>query len=105
MDLWFVRMSRISEIRTGTGVDLGQKLTGPVPHEWAGLGRMGRGCRAVVGMVLPQPHGDLSLSLGILSQGESSGVEGLGFPKERASLWLYIHFAGHHHHEAEHRHR
>lgn len=63
----------------GANVDLDQRLTGPVPHEWAGLSRMGRGLRAVVGMVLPHPHGDLSLSLGILSQGESLGMEGLGF--------------------------
>lgn len=70
----------------------------------SGLGSVGW-VGDVVGMVLPQPHGDLSLSLDILSKGESPGVEGLGFPKERASLWLYIHFAGHHHHEAEHRHQ
>lgn len=89
----------------GANVDLDQRLTGPVPHEQAGLSRMGRGLRAVVRMVLPHPHGDLSLSLGILSQGESLGMEGLGFPNEGAFLWMYIHFAGHDHQAAEHRHR
>lgn len=67
MDLWFVRMSGISEIRTGASVDLGQKLTGPVPHEQAKLSRMGRELHAVVGMDLSHPQGYLSLSLGILS--------------------------------------
>lgn len=98
-------MSRISEIKMGANVDLDQRLTGPVPHERAGLSRMSRGLCAVVGMVLPHPHGDLSLSLGILSQGESLGMEGLGFPNKGASLWMYIHFAGHGHQAAEHRHR
>lgn len=69
-----------------------------VPHN--GL----RGFCAVVGMVLPHSHGDLGLSLRILLQGGSPGMERLDFPDERASLWMYIHFAGHHHYAAEHRH-
>lgn len=103
MDLWFARMSRISEIRMGADVDLDQRLS--VPRERAGLGRMGRGLRAVVGMVLPRPHGHLSLSLGIRAQGESPSVEGLGFPDERASLWMCVRFAGHRRCAAERRHR
>lgn len=62
-----------------------------------------RGFCAVVGMVLPHSHGDLGLSLGILLQRESPGVERLDFPDEGASLWMYIHFAGRHHYAAEHR--
>lgn len=103
-DLCFVRMLRISEVVRGASVDLNQRLTG-----WVLTGAhrglvMGRGFRAVVGMVLPHSYGDLSFSLGILLQGESPGMERLDFPDERASLWVYVHFAGRHHHAAEHRH-
>lgn len=98
-DLWFVRMLRISEVVRGASVDLNQRLTG-----WVLCLTVGRGFRAVVGMVLPHSYGDLGLSLGVLLQGESPGMERLDFPDERASLWMYIHFAGRHHHAAEHRH-
>lgn len=79
MDLWFARMSRISEIRTGASVDLDQRLMGPVPHKRTGLGRMGRGLCAVVGTVLPHPHRDLNISLGILSQRGKPRCGGAGF--------------------------
>lgn len=92
-------MLRISDVVRGARVDLNQRLTGCFcASQWV------RGFCAVVGMVLPHSHGDLSLFLRILLQGGTPGMERLGFPDERASLWMYIHFAGHHHYAAEHRH-
>lgn len=80
-------------------MDLNPRLTGCFcASQWV------RGFCAVVGMVLPRSHRDLGLSLHILLQGESPGMERLDFPDERASLWMYTHFAGHHHYVAEHRH-
>lgn len=92
-------MLRISEVVRGANVDLNQRLTGCFcASPWV------RGFCAVVGMVLPYSHGDLGLSLHILLQRGSPVMERLDFPDERASLWMYIHFAGHHHYAAEHRH-
>lgn len=92
-------MLRISEAVRGVSVDFSQRLTGFFcPSQWV------RGFCAVVRVVLSHSHRDRGLSLRVLLQGESPGMERLDFPDERASVWMYIYFAGYHYYAAEHRH-